>query len=143
MPSSPKEIKGLGPGVGGRGSGVGGRGSGVGGRGSGVGGRGSGVGGQGSGAQYSNFGNQSGPTALPGNLSRRELVERYESKTGREVRNPVFYYCFGLFKIAVILQQIYARYVRGHTRDPRFAQFDDVVAMMGRRAVRALDSGSV
>ncbi len=84
-----------------------------------------------------------GPTALPGNLSRRGFVERYESKTGREVPNPVFYYCFGLFKIAVIVQQIYARYVRGHTRDPRFAQLDDVVAMMGRRAVRALDSGSI
>jgi aminoglycoside phosphotransferase (APT) family kinase protein len=68
-----------------------------------------------------------GPTMLPGSLTRRELVERYEQASGRAVANPLFYYCFGLYKIAVIIQQIYARFVRGATRDPRFAALGDVV----------------
>lgn len=75
-----------------------------------------------------------GPTALPGSLTRRELLARYEERTGRAVTNPTFYYCFGLFKIAVILQQIYARYVRGHTQDPRFAHLNQVVAVMSQQA---------
>ena len=75
-----------------------------------------------------------GPTALPGNLTRRELIERYQMKRGREVTNAVFYYCFGIFKIAVILQQIYARFVRGHTRDPRFAKLNKIVAILCQQA---------
>jgi len=84
-----------------------------------------------------------GPTMLPGSLSRRELVERYEQATGRAVADPLFYYCFGLFKIAVILQQIYARFVRGATHDLRFAQLGDVVAVMSQQAERAIESGRV
>jgi aminoglycoside phosphotransferase (APT) family kinase protein len=53
----------------------------------------------------------------------------------------LFYYVYGLFKIAVIAQQIYARYVRGATRDPRFAPLGVVVAALGESAARAIDSG--
>ena len=53
----------------------------------------------------------------------------------------LFYYVYGLFKIAVIAQQIYARYVRGATRDPRFAPLGAVVAALGESAGRAIDSG--
>jgi aminoglycoside phosphotransferase (APT) family kinase protein len=82
-----------------------------------------------------------GPTILPGSLSRRDLVERYAEATGRDVSRMLFYYVFGLFKIAVIAQQIYARYVRGVTRDPRFAGFNVLVEALGESAVRAIDSG--
>jgi aminoglycoside phosphotransferase (APT) family kinase protein len=84
-----------------------------------------------------------GPTMLPGSLTRRELVERYEEASGRAVPNPLFYYCFGLFKVAVIIQQIYARLVRGHTHDPRFARLNDVVAVMSQQAERALEAGRI
>jgi aminoglycoside phosphotransferase (APT) family kinase protein len=84
-----------------------------------------------------------GPTNLPGSLTRQELVARYAGTTGRDVANVLFYYCYGLFKVAVIIQQIYARYVRGHTRDERFARLDERVAALGRQAVRALDAGRV
>jgi len=84
-----------------------------------------------------------GPTTLPGNLSRRELVQRYEQSADREVPSPLFYYCFGLFKIAVIIQQIYSRLVRGHTHDPRFARLNEVVAVLSRQAERALESGTI
>jgi aminoglycoside phosphotransferase (APT) family kinase protein len=84
-----------------------------------------------------------GPTMLPGSLTRRELVECYEAASGRVVADPLFYYCFGLFKIAVIIQQIYARLVRGHTHDPRFARMNEVVAIMSQQADRALSAGAI
>jgi aminoglycoside phosphotransferase (APT) family kinase protein len=82
-----------------------------------------------------------GPTALPGNLTRRELVERYAERTGRDVTGALYYYGFGLFKIAVIVQQIYARYVRGHTRDARFASLNGLVAVLAEQADRAIERG--
>ena len=82
-----------------------------------------------------------GPTTVPGSLSRRELVERYAETTGRDTSNMLFCYVCGLFKVAVIAQQIYARFARGLTQDPRFANFDKVVAALGLGAVRAIDAG--
>ena len=82
-----------------------------------------------------------GPTTLPGSLTRREVAERYGRMTGRDVENMLYYYVFGLFKIAGIAQQIYARYVRGATNDERFAVLGAVVAALGDRAVEAVDSG--
>jgi aminoglycoside phosphotransferase (APT) family kinase protein len=82
-----------------------------------------------------------GPTTLPGSLTRHEVAERYGQVTGRDVSNMLFYYAFGLFKIAVIAQQIYARYVRGATRDPRFAVLGTVVDALGEQAARSIDSG--
>jgi aminoglycoside phosphotransferase (APT) family kinase protein len=82
-----------------------------------------------------------GPTAMPGSLTRRELAERYAKAAGRELPDLLFHYVYGLFKIAVIAQQIYARYVRGATRDPRFAALGPVVAALGESAGHAIDSG--
>jgi aminoglycoside phosphotransferase (APT) family kinase protein len=77
-------------------------------------------------------------TKQPGALTRQQLADAYAARTGRDVSNAVFYYCFGLFKMAAIVQQIYWRYVNGHTRDPRFARFDETVAALGRAAARAV-----
>ena len=76
---------------------------------------------------------------MPGSLTRQELVDRYADKTGRDVSGMLFYYCFGLYKIAVIIQQIYARYVRGHTRDERFSRLNERVAALGHQALSAGD----
>ena len=84
-----------------------------------------------------------GPTFLPGSLTRRELISRYQEKTGRAFANELFYYCFGLFKIAGIVQQIYARYVRGSTRDSRFGRLNEWVAVLTRQAEHALETGVV
>ena len=82
-----------------------------------------------------------GPTrGQPGSLSRRDLVERYGQTTGRDTSNMLFCYVCGLFKVAVIAQQIYARYVRGLTDDPRFAGFNHVAAALGLGACRAIDT---
>jgi aminoglycoside phosphotransferase (APT) family kinase protein len=84
-----------------------------------------------------------GPTTQPGALGRCELVERYARTTGRDVSSMLFCYVCGLFKVAVIAQQIYARYVRGATRDPRFARFDQLVTALGLGAVRAIETKKV
>jgi len=80
-----------------------------------------------------------GPSTLPGNLSRIGVVEHYVGVTGRQPEQLVFYYAYGLFKIAVIVQQIYARFVIGHTKDPRFAGFGRVAAVLAGMAQRAIE----
>jgi aminoglycoside phosphotransferase (APT) family kinase protein len=84
-----------------------------------------------------------GLTARPGNLSRAEIVERYARATGRDISNIVFYYAFGLFKVAVIVQQIYARYRKGLTRDPRFAGLVQVASACGEQARLAIEKGRI
>jgi aminoglycoside phosphotransferase (APT) family kinase protein len=84
-----------------------------------------------------------GPTAAPGSLTRLELCERYAQRSGRPVPSPLFYYVFALFKIAVIIQQIFKRFVDGHTRDERFAALDRRVRILGAQAARALDRGRI
>ena len=75
-----------------------------------------------------------GPTRLPGSYTRRQLVARYAERSGRAVHDLGFYYCFGLFKIAVIVQQIYYRFRQGLTRDPRFAGLGRAVTVLARQA---------
>lgn len=62
-------------------------------------------------------------TAGAGWLTRTELVRRYAEKSGCDVSSLGYYEVFGLFKLGVILQQIYFRYHRGQTRDERFRDF--------------------
>ncbi len=83
------------------------------------------------------------PTTLPGNPTREALVARYERATGRTVEQPVFYYVYGLFKLAVIVQQIYKRYVLGHTTDERFAGLIHAVHVCGQTAERAIERGRI
>lgn len=82
-----------------------------------------------------------GPTALPGSLTRREMIDRYTARTGRAIGDMLFYYAFGLYKIAVIVQQIYARYVRGYTKDARFARLNEWVAATSQQALKAVETG--
>jgi aminoglycoside phosphotransferase (APT) family kinase protein len=79
-----------------------------------------------------------GPTALPGSFTRGQLVERYCEASGRSVDDASFYYCFGLFKTAVVVQQIYYRFEKGLTRDPRFAQMIEGVRTLARQAAAYL-----
>jgi len=80
-----------------------------------------------------------GLTTLPGNLNREQLLARYVASSGRTVSNAVFYYAYGLFKIAVIVQQIYARYKQGLTQDARFAGLIRLVHAASRTACLAID----
>ncbi len=78
------------------------------------------------------------PTTLAGNPGRAAIAELYARTSGREPGELVFYYVYGLFKIAVIVQQIYARYRQGVTRDPRFAGLDQAVTALGEAALQAI-----
>ena len=60
------------------------------------------------------------PTNADGAPTRAEVVARYAAKSGLEVGDFSFYYCFGLFRLAGIVQQIYYRSYHGQTEDPRF-----------------------
>ena len=79
-----------------------------------------------------------GPSWLPGAMTRKELVERYAARRGLGRCDMRYYYVFGLFKIAVILQQIYARFARGFTKDSRFASLDCSVRQLARQAAHAI-----
>ena len=84
-----------------------------------------------------------GLTHLPGNLDRRQLVARYLEQRGCAEFDPLFYYVYGVFKIAAIAQQIYGRFRRGATQDARFAQLLAVVRACGELSSRALDRNRV
>ena len=77
-----------------------------------------------------------GLTMLPGNLTRVEIVQRYAQTSGRDVSRIQFYYVYALFKIAVIVQQIYNRYKQGYSHDPRFANMINAVRVLGKTAAR-------
>ena len=79
-----------------------------------------------------------GLTSLDGSFTRAELLDHYVKRTGRRIDDPVFYFAYGLLKIAVIVQQIYFRYQKGLTRDPRFAQLGELVKACGALAQRAI-----
>ncbi len=84
-----------------------------------------------------------GVTSLPGNWTREQVVAAWESATKRSAGDPVWLFVFGLFKVAVIAQQIYARFVAGHTKDPRFARLDMAVASLGGLAARAIAANRI
>jgi aminoglycoside phosphotransferase (APT) family kinase protein len=79
-----------------------------------------------------------GPTWLPGAMTRQELIDRYAARRGLPSRDMRYYHVFGLFKIAVIVQQIYARFVRGFTQDARFAKLNATVRQLARQAEKAI-----
>ncbi len=83
------------------------------------------------------------PTIFEGNPMRSEIVSSYAKKSGRDIHNMVFYYAFGLFKIAVIAQQIYYRYSKGLTSDPRFANLDKAAELCCNLALKSIKTNSI
>ena len=84
-----------------------------------------------------------GLTTLPGNLTRFQIAERYASQTGQDLTNLTFYYVYALFKIAVIVQQIYARYTAGFSHDQRFAMLILAVHVLSQAGVRVIQTGKI
>jgi len=67
--------------------------------------------------------------------TREQLVERYAQRSGLDVSRAPFYHVLGIFRLAVILQQIYIRFHRGQTSDRRFAGYGDLALLAARRAL--------
>lgn len=84
------------------------------------------------------------PSNVPGMLSRRELVAYYCERAGLEVSDEqwLFYEVFGLFRLAVIAQQIYYRYFHGQTTNPKFAPFGALVTMLDERCQRLIGAAT-
>ncbi len=78
------------------------------------------------------------PTHLPGMPTRQEFITKYLEKTEWECDDFTFYEIFGVFRLTVILQQIWARYFAGQTSNPAFAGFGDAVNLMINRAMRMM-----
>jgi aminoglycoside phosphotransferase (APT) family kinase protein len=77
-------------------------------------------------------------TARPGFLSRDELVERYARRTGRDVSRIDFYRALALWKTSTVVQQIYVRFVRGQTTDPRFESMGKQPPVLARTAAEVV-----
>lgn len=78
-------------------------------------------------------------TWLPGNYTRRQVIDRYAATTGRDLSNISFYYAFGLFKNAVIAQQIYHRWKQGHSSDPRFGALLPMIQLLGKKSAATIE----
>jgi aminoglycoside phosphotransferase (APT) family kinase protein len=74
-------------------------------------------------------------TALPGCPSRGELIERYAVGSGRAVADLAWYEGLALWKIAILLEGSYKRYLAGTTADPFFARLADGVPRLAQRAL--------
>jgi aminoglycoside phosphotransferase (APT) family kinase protein len=74
------------------------------------------------------------PTGVSGFPTRAELIERYAKRSGRSVNDIDFYHALGLFRLTVILAQIYIRYVRGQTHDQRFTAFGPTIPLLAKAA---------
>ncbi|MFI7059886.1 phosphotransferase family protein [Kribbella sp. NPDC050124] len=78
------------------------------------------------------------PSDVPGMPSRDEIVQCYTEKSGLKPGNWAFYEVFGLFRLAVIAQQIYYRYHHKQTRNPRFKSLWLPVNLLERRCRRIM-----
>jgi aminoglycoside phosphotransferase (APT) family kinase protein len=76
-------------------------------------------------------------TASPGFCSRSELVARYAERTGRRMEHVSFYVALAIWKLAILLEGSYSRHLAGTTDDPFFAQLDEGVPALARRALAA------
>jgi aminoglycoside phosphotransferase (APT) family kinase protein len=82
-------------------------------------------------------------TVTPGFMTRQQLIDRYTEKSGRDLSEMHWYVVFGYFKLAGILQQIYARWKNGQTTDERFATFGDRVRTLIVHAENLSRTGDV
>jgi aminoglycoside phosphotransferase (APT) family kinase protein len=84
-----------------------------------------------------------GLTNAPGCLTRAEMVARYAALRGVAIDDPVYWWAFGLAKVGVIVVQLYARYVAGTTRDPRYALLGGMASLLMTTARSAIQRQSL
>jgi aminoglycoside phosphotransferase (APT) family kinase protein len=83
------------------------------------------------------------PTHLPGMFTREEFIKRYSERMGISVDNSDFYYCFGMFRLAGIAQQIYWRFYHGQTKDERFKRLILAVQVLEKASRRLIARSSL
>jgi aminoglycoside phosphotransferase (APT) family kinase protein len=80
------------------------------------------------------------PSHAPGMLTRQQFVDYYAERSGIRIDNFDFYYTYGLFRLAGIVQQIYYRFFHGQTQDPRFAQFIQMNRLLEQMSLRVINA---
>lgn len=78
------------------------------------------------------------PTTSPGWIDRRSAIDRYCFMTGQDPALVGWYLVFGTWKMGVVLQQIYIRWLRGQTQDQRFANLDQSARHLFRLAAERI-----
>lgn len=74
------------------------------------------------------------PTQLPGYPTKVELLARYEQRTGFAMTDLAFYRTLALWKLAILLEGLYKRFLAGKADSDWFAVLEQVVPQMGRQA---------
>ncbi|MFL5625798.1 MAG: phosphotransferase family protein [Ktedonobacteraceae bacterium] len=82
-------------------------------------------------------------TTVPGFINRETFMQLYAQKSGRDLSSMQFYMTFAYFKLAVIIQQIYARWKKGQTQDERFAIFGERVRDVIKYAAHLSQGGKL
>lgn len=83
------------------------------------------------------------PSNAAGMMTRDEVVSYYLSKTGYKVQSIDFYYIYGIFRLAVIAQQIWYRYYNKQTDNPAFAQFGFMVNYLEQRCLNLIKASKI
>lgn len=82
------------------------------------------------------------PTTMPGMMTRQEVIAYYCAAMDVPVQNFTFYEVYGLFRLSVIVQQIYARYHHKQTRNTEFKHYWVFVHYLHRRCSRLIKQAS-
>ncbi|MEE4677058.1 phosphotransferase family protein [Pseudomonas alliivorans] len=83
------------------------------------------------------------PSHAPGMLTRQQFVDYYAERAGVRIDNFDFYYAYGLFRLAGIVQQIYYRFYHGQTQDKRFAQFIHMNRLLEQMSLNVIANSSL
>ncbi|WP_449116919.1 phosphotransferase family protein [Pseudomonas viridiflava] len=83
------------------------------------------------------------PSHAPGMLTRQQFVDYYAERAGVRIDNFDFYYTYGLFRLAGIVQQIYYRFYHGQTQDKRFAQFIHMNRLLEQMSLNVIAKSSL
>jgi aminoglycoside phosphotransferase (APT) family kinase protein len=78
------------------------------------------------------------PSNAPGMLTRQEFADYYAERAGIKIDCIDFYYTYGLFRLAGIVQQIYYRFFHGQTQDQRFAQFVQMNKLLEQMSLQVI-----
>lgn len=83
------------------------------------------------------------PSNAPGMLTRQQFADYYAERAGIEINSIDFYYTYGLFRLAGIVQQIYYRFFHGQTQDKRFAQFVQMNKLLEQMSLQVIHQSSL
>ena len=74
------------------------------------------------------------PTHIEGMMTRQQIIDYYGKQTNTDMSQFNYFYKFGLFRLAVIVQQIYKRYAQGKTTNPAFKHFGEIAKVLIQQA---------